>query len=59
VTLAFSGDAVAVYGTMAPDRANVLLDIDGRQMMINGGASGVANTLHSQVCVPQLEQFLG
>ncbi|KAK7005783.1 hypothetical protein R3P38DRAFT_3603668 [Favolaschia claudopus] len=45
--LSFSGSAVAVYGTVSPDHANVQISVDGKQTLVNTQASTIAN-LHAQ-----------
>ena len=48
--LEFSGDAVAVYGTVSPDHANYTIAIDENPAQaFDGGSNGVASTLHLQV----------
>lgn len=44
----FSGDAVAVYGTVSSDHANYTISVDGKSRSLNGGADGIARTLHYQ-----------
>lgn len=44
----FSGDAIAIYGTAAPDHADVQVEIDGQNMPIPGG-SRTTRGLHPQV----------
>ncbi|KAF8070671.1 hypothetical protein FPV67DRAFT_1035931 [Lyophyllum atratum] len=48
-SISFSGDAVAVYGTMAPDHADVRITVDGRSNLFSAGAGGFASSLHPQV----------
>ncbi|KAG6866748.1 hypothetical protein C0991_011407 [Blastosporella zonata] len=48
-SISFNGDAVAVYGTMAPDRVNVQFTVDGRSSNITGGADGFVSLLHPKV----------
>ncbi|KAF8650453.1 hypothetical protein AX16_005255 [Volvariella volvacea WC 439] len=48
-SLSFTGDAVAVYGTVSPDHANVRVEVDGQGRIMNGGASGFASALHPAV----------
>jgi len=48
-SISFLGDAVAVYGTMAPDHANVQITVDGRLNTFTGGAGGFVSSLHPQV----------
>ncbi|KAJ7130853.1 hypothetical protein C8R43DRAFT_1025207 [Mycena crocata] len=46
-SLSFSGNAIAVYGTVSPDHANVQISIDGKTTMVNGGSTANA-ALHAQ-----------
>lgn len=48
-SLSFHGDAVAIYGTTAPDHANVQITLDGRSNIYAGGSGGFASSLHTQV----------
>ncbi|GLB37654.1 hypothetical protein LshimejAT787_0407050 [Lyophyllum shimeji] len=48
-SITFTGDAVAVYGTVSPDHANVQITLDGRANVLPGGAGGFVSSLHSQV----------
>ncbi|KAF5380463.1 hypothetical protein D9615_004624 [Tricholomella constricta] len=48
-SISFIGDAVAVYGTMAPDHANVRITLDGHAKVSTGGANGFVSSLHPQV----------
>ncbi|KAK0461313.1 uncharacterized protein EV420DRAFT_1762598 [Desarmillaria tabescens] len=45
----FAGDAVALYGTVSPDHANIRVSLDGRETTFSGGSNGVVSSLHSQV----------
>lgn len=47
-SLTFSGDAVALYGTVSPDHADIRISVDGREQRFPGGA-GVASVVHPQV----------
>lgn len=47
-TLPFSGNAVAVYGTVSPDHANIRVSLDGKNTTVQGGAGGFARVLHTQ-----------
>ncbi|KAG6920264.1 hypothetical protein DXG01_005033 [Tephrocybe rancida] len=47
-SISFTGDAVAVYGTMAPDHADVEITLDGRSKTMTGGGGGFVSLLHSQ-----------
>ncbi|EIM83052.1 uncharacterized protein STEHIDRAFT_171157 [Stereum hirsutum FP-91666 SS1] len=43
----FSGDAVAVYGTVSSDHANYTIAVDGNAAhAFDGGSNGIASTLH-------------
>jgi len=46
-SLAFSGNAVAIYGTVSPDHANIQITVDGKTTMVNGGAT-YTSALHPQ-----------
>lgn len=46
-SLAFSGNAVAIYATVSPDHANVQISIDGQSMLVNTQSSSIAE-LHPQ-----------
>jgi hypothetical protein len=48
-SLNFSGDAVAVYGTVSPDHANVQITLDGRSKTFTGGTGGFVSGLRTQV----------
>lgn len=48
-SLTFSGDAVAVYGTMSVDHSDILVTLDGRQKTFTGGAGGFVSGLRPQV----------
>ncbi|KAF8904427.1 hypothetical protein CPB84DRAFT_1773014 [Gymnopilus junonius] len=48
-SLTFSGDAIAIYGTVAPDHANTAVSLDGNSEVMPGGSSGMSSVLHSQV----------
>ena len=49
-TIPFSGNAVAVYGTVSPDHADIQVSLDGKNTTVRGGAGGLAGALHTQVC---------
>ncbi|THH16184.1 hypothetical protein EW146_g4410 [Bondarzewia mesenterica] len=44
----FSGDAVAIYGTVSPDHANYTISMDGNTSSYIGGSNGIARVLHDQ-----------
>jgi len=46
-SLSFSGNAVAIYGTVSPDHANIQISVDGHSTLVNGGADYVS-ALHPQ-----------
>ncbi|CAK5281331.1 unnamed protein product [Mycena citricolor] len=46
-SLSFSGNAVAIYGTVSPDHANIQVSIDGQSQMVNTQASSIS-ALHPQ-----------
>ncbi|KAJ7187954.1 hypothetical protein C8R46DRAFT_1053165 [Mycena filopes] len=46
-SLSFSGSGVAVYGTVAPDHANVQVSIDGKTTMVNVQSSSIVAS-HAQ-----------
>ncbi|KAG6850950.1 hypothetical protein H0H93_005819 [Arthromyces matolae] len=48
VSVSFTGNAVAVYGTMAPDHANIQITLDGRSTPQTAGADGFVSLLHTQ-----------
>jgi len=47
-TIPFSGNAVAVYGTVSPDHADIQVSLDGQNTTVQGGAGGFAGALHTQ-----------
>ncbi|KAG6903057.1 hypothetical protein C0995_006244 [Termitomyces sp. Mi166 len=47
-SIPFTGDAVAVYGTMAPDHADIQFTLDGRSSSQTGGAGGFVSLLHTK-----------
>ncbi|KAJ7691259.1 hypothetical protein B0H17DRAFT_1063272 [Mycena rosella] len=46
-SLAFSGNAVAIYGTVSPTHNNIQVSIDGKTTMVNGGST-YTTALHAQ-----------
>jgi len=48
-SLTFSGDAIAIYGTVAPNHANTAITLDGNSAVMPGGSGGMSSVLHSQV----------
>jgi hypothetical protein len=48
-SVTFSGDAVALYGTVSEDHADVHLTLDGESVTFGAGANGLASTLHTKV----------
>ncbi|KJA27892.1 hypothetical protein HYPSUDRAFT_51823 [Hypholoma sublateritium FD-334 SS-4] len=47
-SLNFSGGAIAVYGTISPDHADIVITVDGQTRAFPGGSLGFASTLHAQ-----------
>ncbi|KDR75159.1 hypothetical protein GALMADRAFT_249097 [Galerina marginata CBS 339.88] len=47
-SMTFQGDAVAVYGTMSPDHANIQVALDGNSQTMPGGSGGLTSALHTQ-----------
>ncbi|KAF8160756.1 hypothetical protein B0H34DRAFT_697962 [Crassisporium funariophilum] len=47
--LTFTGEAVAIYGTVSPDHANIQVTIDGVSQIMQGGSGGMVSALRSQV----------
>lgn len=47
-SLEFSGNAVAIYTSMASNRADVTVTLDGKSSVISGGSKGVVDSLHLQ-----------
>ncbi|KAF9567970.1 hypothetical protein CPC08DRAFT_702790 [Agrocybe pediades] len=48
-SLTFSGDAVAVWGTVSPDHADINMELDGNSQTLPGGSGGMASVVHPQV----------
>ncbi|KAF5322600.1 hypothetical protein D9619_001541 [Psilocybe cf. subviscida] len=48
-SMKFSGEAVAVYGTVSPDHANIVVNVDGQATTLPGGANGFASLVHTDV----------
>ncbi|KAJ7593979.1 hypothetical protein C8J56DRAFT_925689 [Mycena floridula] len=48
VSMPFQGDAVAIWGTVSPDHANVRVSIDGQEKVFNAGSGGAVSALHTQ-----------
>lgn len=48
-SMKFSGQAVAVYGTVSPDHADMVLNIDAQEVTLQGGANGFASSVHPDV----------
>ncbi|KAJ7497579.1 hypothetical protein FB451DRAFT_1212004 [Mycena latifolia] len=53
-SLAFSGNAVAVYGTVSPDHANIQISIDGKSTLVGGGST-FTTALHAQYYATDLD----
>lgn len=47
-TIPFSGDAVAVYGTVSPGHANILVSLDGQTSTVQGGSGMLARVSHTK-----------
>ncbi|KAJ8509065.1 hypothetical protein ONZ45_g8737 [Pleurotus djamor] len=47
-SMTFFGDALAVYGTVAPDHADIQVTLDGQTRTLKGGAGGHVRTLRTQ-----------
>lgn len=47
-TMTFEGDALAVYGTVSPDHADILFSIDGNSQTVMPGNGGLDSVLHAQ-----------
>ncbi|KAF8973071.1 hypothetical protein BDZ97DRAFT_1912656 [Flammula alnicola] len=45
-SLTFSGESVAVYGTVSPDHANLVVTVDGQTQNLPGGSGGFASEVH-------------
>ncbi|KAF8813846.1 hypothetical protein BYT27DRAFT_7180614 [Phlegmacium glaucopus] len=45
----FSGEAVAIYGTVSPNHANVRVAIDGQSLILPGGSGGQVSAVRPQV----------
>ncbi|TFK44346.1 hypothetical protein BDQ12DRAFT_672823 [Crucibulum laeve] len=50
-SLQFSGDAIAVYGTVSPDHLNIRVTVDGQSTTSTSGSGGFASGLHTQVLI--------
>jgi hypothetical protein len=46
-SLTFSGDAVALYGTVSPEHADISISVDGQEQRVPGGAR-LATGVHPQ-----------
>lgn len=49
-TIPFSGDAVAVYGSVSPNHADILVSLDGQTSTVQRGSGVLARTSHTKVC---------
>ncbi|CAA7261734.1 unnamed protein product [Cyclocybe aegerita] len=49
VSVNFSGDAIAVYGTVSPDHANIRMALDGDVQTVVGGSGGVISAVRPQI----------
>ncbi|KAK0225868.1 hypothetical protein IW262DRAFT_1358271 [Armillaria fumosa] len=45
-SLSFTGDAVALYGTVSPDHANMRVSVDGLETTFSGSSNGSVSSLH-------------
>jgi len=45
----FTGDAIAIYGTVAPSMGNYTVNLDGIEHQFNGGSDGAVRALHEQI----------
>ncbi|KAL0956339.1 hypothetical protein HGRIS_002488 [Hohenbuehelia grisea] len=50
-TLKFSGDAVAVYSTVAPDHADIQIMLDGTPLTVPGGSGGRVSALRTKTLI--------
>lgn len=57
VSLAFEGEAVAVYGTMSPDHANMKVTIDGQEVILGGGGSTQISRLHTKTLLVSITRY--
>jgi len=48
-SLLFSGEAVALYGTVSPSHANIHITIDGQSFILPGGAGGQVSAVRPRV----------
>lgn len=48
VATTFTGDAVAIYGTVSPDHADIQVTVDGQTTVMKGGSGGDATALHTR-----------
>lgn len=48
-SVTFSGEAVALYGTVSEDHADIRLSLDGESVTFGAGANGLASTLHTKI----------
>jgi hypothetical protein len=58
-SVSFSGEAVALYGTVSQDHADIRLSLDGNTVTFGAGSNGFASSLHSQVCMVLLYYIQG
>lgn len=47
-SMTFSGEAVAIYGTVSPDHSDFSVAIDGKTTTSGAGGGGLARVLHAQ-----------
>jgi len=48
-SLDFIGEAVAIYGTVSPDHADMIVNVDGKSTVVPGGSQGSISGLRTQV----------
>lgn len=47
-SLSFTADAVAIWGTVSPDHANIRVSLDGQTHVFNAGSGGAVSALHTK-----------
>jgi hypothetical protein len=47
-SLVFESNAVALYTTVAPNRADIKITLDGRTTIVPGGSNGLTESLHTK-----------
>ena len=56
--LTFIGEAVAVYGTVSPDHANISVTVDGKAQLLSGGSGGFVSAMRPGVRGCPLDQLV-